>query len=70
MLWGDIDPLDWEDPGIDELTRRILNGVQPGTILLLHERTGANTLAALDAVLGALSRAGWRFDEPICPLQF
>ena len=70
VLWGDVDPLDWEDPGIAELTRRILNGVQPGTILLLHERTGANTLAALDAVLGALAQAGWRFDEPICPLQF
>ncbi len=70
VLWGDVDPLDWKDPGIDELTRRILNGVRPGTILLLHERTGANTLAALDAVLGALAQAGWRFDEPICPLQF
>ena len=70
VLWGDVDPLDWENPSIDELTRRILNGVQPGTILLLHERTGANTLAALDAVLGALAGAGWRFDEPICPLQF
>ena len=70
VLWGDVDPLDWKGPGIDELTRRILNGVQPGTILLLHERTGADTLAALDAVLGALADAGWRFDEPICPLQF
>ena len=70
VLWGDVDPLDWEFPSIDELTTRILNGVRPGTILLLHERTGANTLAALDAVLGALDAAGWRFDEPICPLQF
>ena len=70
VLWGDIDPLDWQDPGINELTKRILNGVQPGTILLLHERTGADTLAALDAVLGALDTAGWQFDEPICPLQF
>ncbi len=70
VLWGDVDPLDWQRPGIEELTERILEGVQPGTILLLHERTGANTLAALDTVLGALEARGWRFDEPICPLQF
>ena len=70
VLWGDVDPLDWRDPGIDILTQRILNGVRPGTILLLHERTGADTLRALDAVLAALSQAGWRFDQPICPLQF
>ena len=70
VLWGDIDPLDWQAPGIDELTERILDGVRPGTILLLHERTGANTLAALEAVLHALDARGWRFDEPICPLRF
>ena len=69
VLWGDVDPLDWQAPETDELTTRILNGVRPGTILLLHERTGANTLAALDAVLGALHAAGWQFDVPICPLQ-
>ena len=70
VLWGDVDPLDWQLPGIEELTRRILEGVRPGTILLLHERTGANTLAALDAVLGVLAATGWRFDQPICPLTF
>ncbi len=70
VLWADVDPLDWQHPGIDKLTQRILQGVRPGTILLLHERTGSNTLAALDAVLSALDAAGWRFDEPICPLKF
>lgn len=69
VLWGDVDPLDWQAPSTDELTARILDGVQNGTILLLHERTGANTLAALDAVLGALDIRGWRFDKPICPLD-
>lgn len=70
VLWGDVDPLDWQLPSIEELTERILGGVRNGTILLLHERTGANTLAALDAVLEALDARGWRFDEPICPLRF
>ena len=70
VLWGDVDPLDWQRPEMEELTERILAGVRPGTILLLHEHSGANTLAALEAVLAALDEAGWRFDEPICPLQF
>ncbi len=70
VLWGDVDPLDWSAPGTEVLTQRILNGIRPGTILLLHEHTGADTLRALDAVLAALAQAGWRFDQPICPLQF
>ena len=69
VLWGEPDPRDWERPGIEELTRSMLN-MQNGSILILHEHTGADTLAALDAVLEALDAKGWRFDEPICPLRF
>ena len=69
MLWGEPDPRDWELPGIEALTRSML-AMQNGSILILHERTGADTLAALDAVLEALDARGWRFDEPICPLRF
>ncbi len=69
VLWGEPDPRDWEFPGIDELIRRMLN-MQDGTILILHEHTGTDTLTALDAALEALAARGWRFDEPICPLQF
>ena len=70
VLWGDLDPLDWQAPSTDELTDRILSGVRPGTILLLHEHSGANTLAALDDVLRSLDQKGWVLDEPICPLRF
>ena len=69
VLWGEPDPRDWELPGIEALTRSML-AMQNGSILILHERTGADTLAALDAVLEALDARGWRFDEPICPLRF
>lgn len=69
VLWGEPDPRDWELPGTEELTRSMLN-MQNGSILILHEHTGADTLAALDAVLETLAARGWRFDEPICPLQF
>ncbi|MXV89506.1 MAG: polysaccharide deacetylase family protein [Acidimicrobiia bacterium] len=69
LHWGEPDPRDWEFPGVEELTRSMLD-MQNGSILILHEHTGADTLAALDAVLEVLGARGWRFDEPICPLQF
>ncbi|MCE2531853.1 MAG: polysaccharide deacetylase family protein [Acidimicrobiia bacterium] len=69
VLWGEPDPRDWEFPGVEELTRSMLD-MQNGSILILHEHTGADTLAALDAVLEALDARGWSFDEPICPLRF
>ena len=69
VLWSEPDPRDWESPGIEELTQSMLN-MQNGSILILHEHTGADTLAALDVVLETLAAEGWRFDEPICPLQF
>ena len=69
VLWSEPDPRDWERPGIEELIRSMLN-MQNGSILILHEHTGADTLTALDAVLEALDARGWHFDEPICPLQF
>lgn len=69
VLWSEPDPRDWELPGTEELTQSML-GMQNGSILILHEHTGADTLAALDIVLETLAAEGWRFDEPICPLQF
>lgn len=69
VLWGEPDPRDWEFPGTEELIRKMLN-MQNGSILILHEHTGAATLAALEVVLETLDARGWRFDEPICPLRF
>ncbi len=69
LHWGEPDPRDWELPGIEKLVRSML-GMQNGSILILHEHTGADTLAALDIVLETLGARGWSFDEPICPLQF
>lgn len=34
-LW-DVDPQDWNEPGSLNITRRVANQVQPGSILLLH----------------------------------
>jgi peptidoglycan/xylan/chitin deacetylase (PgdA/CDA1 family) len=35
VLW-DVDPNDWACPGPDEVYRRTLEGVRPGSIVLLH----------------------------------
>ena len=69
VLWGEPDPRDWELPGIEKLIQSMLD-MQNGSILILHEHTGTDTLVALDTVLEALAAKGWQFDEPICPLQF
>lgn len=69
LHWGEPDPRDWELPGTEALIRSMLD-MQNGSILILHEHTGTDTLVALDAVLEILDAEGWRFDEPICPLQF
>ena len=70
ILWGEPDARDWTRPSSEELVRRLINGVVPGTILLLHDNSGRETLSALDTVLTSLSASGWKFDQPICPLVF
>ena len=53
VLW-DVDPRDWDDPGVDAIHERTLAAVAPGAIVLLHERP--DTVTAVDRILGD----GWR----------
>ena len=53
VLW-DVDPRDWEDPGVHAVHERTVAELAPGAIVLLHERPA--TVAAVDLILGA----GWR----------
>jgi peptidoglycan/xylan/chitin deacetylase (PgdA/CDA1 family) len=53
VLW-DVDPRDWEDPGVEAIHARTLEAVAPGAVVLLHERP--DTVAAVDLILGE----GWR----------
>ena len=55
-------------PGADEITRRALAGIRPGTILLLHDGDGydadgdrTQTAEALPAIIHALRERGYRF---------
>lgn len=63
VLW-DVDPLDWVPPeqggpSADEIASRVLEGVQGGSIVLLH-LGGWNTLPALPAIIDGLGRRGLR----------
>ncbi|MEA2374633.1 MAG: peptidoglycan-N-acetylglucosamine deacetylase [Thermoleophilaceae bacterium] len=51
----DVDPRDWEatDPAI--VTRHVLAKVQPGSIVVLHERAGERGALLVEAVRGVLA---------------
>ncbi|MTE18744.1 polysaccharide deacetylase family protein [Streptomyces sp. TRM43335] len=57
---------DWEPPGTDELVRRVVEGVTPGAVVLMHDGGGDRdqTVAAVDRIVPLLRAEGWRFDRP------
>ena len=59
---------DSDRPGADEIVRRTLEGVQPGSIILLHDGDGYNpdgdrmqTAAALPIIIDRLKEQGYEF---------
>ena len=58
VLWT-VDPLDWADPPATTIRDRVLQGVRPGSIVLLHDGTGQNTPAALPMILDGLAETGY-----------
>ncbi|GAB3200466.1 chitooligosaccharide deacetylase NodB [Geodermatophilus arenarius] len=57
---------DWEPPGTDELVRRVVDGVTPGAVVLMHDGGGdrSQTVDAVDRLVPLLREQGWRFDRP------
>ncbi|MGB8465637.1 MAG: glycosyltransferase [Terrimicrobiaceae bacterium] len=55
-----IDPEDWERPGTDEIVRRVKQGRDAGSIILLHDAGGnrSQTVAALPVILDFLKARG------------
>jgi peptidoglycan/xylan/chitin deacetylase (PgdA/CDA1 family) len=56
VAW-DVDPCDWSAPGADEISTRVLSGVRPGSIVLLHDGYSPDaeaTLTALERILEGL----------------
>jgi len=66
VTW-DVIPRDWKDPPPDEIVRRVLDSVKPGSIILLHDGKDTDqqtdrsaTLNALPGIIDGLRAKGYR----------
>lgn len=61
-LWT-FDPRDWQQPAPDLLTRRVLENLVPGMVLLLHDANGdrTSTVVALPEIIRESRKRGYRF---------
>ena len=59
VLWS-VDPLDWKTQNKDRIVRHIVNHVEDGSIILLHDVYDASVEAALE-VIDTLSLEGYNF---------
>ncbi|MCU1351290.1 MAG: polysaccharide deacetylase [Acidimicrobiales bacterium] len=66
VFWSN-DPLDWKKPPADQIVLRVVAGLRPGGIILLHDGGGnrANTVAALPVIIDKIREAGYTFTFPI-----
>ncbi|MXX46371.1 MAG: polysaccharide deacetylase family protein [Acidimicrobiia bacterium] len=66
-LW-DVSGNDWTDITVEGIARRVLRGVAPGSVVLLHDGGGprSRTVSALDIIIPALLEDGYRFGL-LCP---
>jgi peptidoglycan/xylan/chitin deacetylase (PgdA/CDA1 family) len=60
-LWT-IDTLDWQNPGAGVVARRVLQAVQPGDIVLMHDGGGPRdqTVQAVRLILAGLEQRGYQ----------
>ena len=54
----DVDSLDWKDLSASEISKRVLNGVSPGSIVLFHN-AAKHTPEALPAIIEGLLAEGY-----------
>jgi peptidoglycan/xylan/chitin deacetylase (PgdA/CDA1 family) len=61
IIWS-VDPQDWALPGSSAIVYRVLSGVTPGGIILMHDGGGnrSETIDALPAILTDLARRHYR----------
>ena len=57
------DPNDWRKPSAGDITARVMGGVAPGAVILLHDGGGdrRNTIAALPEIIRQTRERGFRF---------
>jgi peptidoglycan/xylan/chitin deacetylase (PgdA/CDA1 family) len=64
-----LDSRDWTRPGARSIAGRVVGGVRPGSIVLMHDGGGerSQSVAALRAILRTLGRQGYTFSTlPVC----
>lgn len=66
LLWS-IDTNDWQRPSADTITQRILAGLQPGAVILMHDGGGErpSTVEATRQVVPLIQAAGYGI-RPVC----
>ena len=57
VLGFDVDPLDYQDPGVETVAARTLDAVQPGSVISLHF-DHPETVVALPPILDGLEERG------------
>jgi len=56
---ADVDSLDWKDLSASEITKRVTERVQPGSIVLFHN-AALNTPDALPGIIETLLQDGYK----------
>lgn len=56
----DVDSLDWKDLSATDIAMRVINGVQNGSIILMHNN-GLHTAEAVPIILDTLKNKGYSF---------
>ena len=61
VLWS-VDTDDYQEPGVEVIVHRALEGAAPGAIILMHDAGGdrTQTIAALPTIIGALRKRGYQ----------
>jgi len=60
VIWS-LDTLDWKNPGVDYMVRRVLDNVRPGDIVLMHASDSSKQIhLALPRIIDGLRAQGYR----------
>jgi peptidoglycan/xylan/chitin deacetylase (PgdA/CDA1 family) len=62
VLWS-VDSEDYRQPGVAQIVRNVVDAVQPGSIVLMHDGGGdrTQTVAAIPRIVKRLRKDGYRF---------
>ena len=66
ILWSNLDPRDWSNPGVYYIVNTIDTKVENGNIILLHDynrvrSSKSQTVQALDSIIPKLKEKGYKF---------